>query len=316
MNNYITIDGGTTNTRVCLVSGGIVQDCIKLPIGAKKSIDGNGELKNAIKAAIDQIFKKNNIDKADIYRILVSGMITSEFGLIEIPHIVAPAGIRELNENIKEEYLPEISDIPFCFVPGIKVIGGNFANTDMMRGEETELIGLMQGNMTDCIYVLPGSHSKLIEIDNNGRICKIKTELTGEMVEALVTKTILKDAINLNANLDTGYLWKGYECCEEYGINEALFKIRILKNLYNCTPNEAYGFFMGVILHSEVKQILKSLCKTIIVGGKRQLREATIYLLKKLTDKTVIEVSDESASIASTKGVVKIYEFDVDEGQE
>ena len=43
MANYITIDGGTTNTRVNLVSEGKVEDTVKLGIGVKNNTDGISE---------------------------------------------------------------------------------------------------------------------------------------------------------------------------------------------------------------------------------------------------------------------------------
>ena len=46
MKIYITIDGGTTNTRISLVKDGNLEKAVKIPVGAKKSIGGNEELKN------------------------------------------------------------------------------------------------------------------------------------------------------------------------------------------------------------------------------------------------------------------------------
>lgn len=39
MKNYITIDGGTTNTRVSLVKGEEIVKTIKLAVGARVGID-------------------------------------------------------------------------------------------------------------------------------------------------------------------------------------------------------------------------------------------------------------------------------------
>ena len=72
-------------------------------------------------------------------------MITSEFGLYNLPHITVPAGIKELYDAMKEVTIPEISEIPFVFIPGVKVTGEGLHKTDMMRGEETELVGLCNG---------------------------------------------------------------------------------------------------------------------------------------------------------------------------
>mgnify|MGYP003308680857 CR=1 FL=1 len=79
MNTYITIDGGTTSTRVNFFKNGEIRDTIKLDIGARVSIGNHEKYKTEIKKAIDEIVLRNKTSK--IERILASGMITSEFGL-------------------------------------------------------------------------------------------------------------------------------------------------------------------------------------------------------------------------------------------
>jgi 2-dehydro-3-deoxygalactonokinase len=163
--NYITIDGGTTTTRISLVCDKQIKQTVKLSVGARKSMDGGADYKGEIKSAIEKVLSDNNIKNEDIKRILASGMITSEFGLCNLPHISVPAGIQELHENMHETVISEISDIPFVFIRGVKSVSDNLSETDMMRGEETELFGLTPHTMPDALYVLPGSHSKLIKTD-------------------------------------------------------------------------------------------------------------------------------------------------------
>ena len=127
-------------------------------------------------------------------------------------------------------------------LPGIKVGGDLLENTDMMRGEETELIGLSEKLQSGCIYVLPGSHSKLIKTDEQGRISSFVTTLTGEMIFALSQSTILKDAVDFSqTETDFEYLDSGYKYCCRKGINEALFKTLVLKNIFKASPCELYS---------------------------------------------------------------------------
>ena len=52
MSFYITIDGGTTNTRISLVKNKVIIDKIKLNIGARDGIENKNLLKIEIKSAI------------------------------------------------------------------------------------------------------------------------------------------------------------------------------------------------------------------------------------------------------------------------
>ena len=311
MKNYITIDGGTTNTRISLIKDGRAVETIKLSLGARSGIDNNDALKTAIADAIDTLLKKSN--GIEIEKILASGMITSEFGLYNLPHISAPSGIDELHNAMCEVRIDDISEIPFVFIPGIKVSDGELSHSDMMRGEETEFIGLSAelGGEKSCMYILPGSHSKLIRVDKNGRVFDFSTTLTGEMIAALSQGTILKDAVDLSqSETDNEYLIKGFEYCSMHGINNALFKVRILKNMFGASPKQTYSFFLGVVLNAEIITAAKSDEDRIIIGGKKQIKDAMCTLLKHVCGgkKEVIAASAEAVERSTSLGMIKIYE--------
>lgn len=308
MTNYITVDGGTTNTRLTLVSDGRCVDTVRYNVGARANADDSTLLKNAVKEGISTLLNRNNLTENDIKKVLASGMITSEFGLCKLDHIVAPAGIKELHETMHETLLSDISTIPFVFIRGVRTTVDLLENTDMMRGEETELLGLC--DTISGVYILPGSHSKIINVDENGKISTFKTELTGEMIFALSQDTILKSTVDLSVEgLSEEYLLKGYRYCNEFGINEALFKVRLLGNLMGADKVQTYSFFMGVVLSAEINTVLKMAPKRVTVGGKKQIKEATVTLLKSTIDAEIISVPDSVVNSSSALGAMRIFEY-------
>ena len=128
MKTYITIDGGTTNTRVNLVIDRKIIATKKIARGARAGIDDKEGLKIALHDAIAELLAENNLTEGDLCKILASGMITSEFGLVELPHLTAPAGIRDLHDNMAEISFPEISTVPIVFVRGVKVNSENLCD--------------------------------------------------------------------------------------------------------------------------------------------------------------------------------------------
>ena len=308
MRNYIAIDGGTTNTRISLVRDYQVLDTIKINVGARKGIEDKTLLQRSVQEGIEQLLLKNSIKEEDIYKILASGMITSEFGLCNVDHIIAPAGIKELHDNMYETKLEEITGIPFVFIRGVKIMGQSVDETDVIRGEETELIGIMED--AESAYILPCSQSKIIKTDTEGRIITFSTSLTGEMIAVLSSGTILKDAVNLNVNqLDAAYLLDGYRCCERNGINKALFKVRLLKTQFQKSETQIYSFFMGIILHDEIEEVLRYDVKKIVIAGKKQIKEALSILIQHVSEKEIVCVTDEQAENANIRGMIKIYEY-------
>ena len=310
MSTYITVDGGTTTTRVTLVRDYKILDNIKINVGARANMEDENLLKNALKNAIADILQRNGFEEADVTRILASGMITCEFGLCNLPHIFTPAGVLEMHENMHEQIFSEISSVPFVFVRGVKTKADSFENTDMMRGEETELMGIINPDFGKCVYVLPGSHSKIIETDEVGRITDFSTMLTGEMIASLSQYTILKDAVDLSTEtFDESYLLKGYKCAKQDGLNKTLFKTRILKNLYGATKTETYSFFIGAVLSDEIECILKADAKTVVLGGKAQIKNAMACILNSCSEKEIVTLNSETVDASTAMGIVRIYEF-------
>lgn len=314
MKRYITIDGGTSNTRISLIEDRKCLCTQRLSLGARDCIDRRAEYENEIKLTISKILNEFDLKESDIIRIIASGMITSEFGLYELPHLSAPAGIRELHESMAEVSFPHVSSIPFIFIRGIKLDSKNFDEVDMMRGEETELMGIIKlcsrDSVNNSIVILPGSHSKIVIIDKNGMITNFSTMLTGEMIMALSQGTILKDAVDLSLNsFDESTLAQGFLYAKEAGLNKALFKVRILKNIFKKSPIEVYSFYIGAILSDEIDHIIKAQAKSVIIGGKQQIKAAMAFLISRFSDKKVTVIDEESVSTSTSIGAIEIYEF-------
>ncbi|MGN1047313.1 MAG: 2-dehydro-3-deoxygalactonokinase [Eubacteriales bacterium] len=315
MGYFVAIDGGTTNTRLFLVRGKQVVGTVKKNVGAGKNIGGTGALAEAVRGGMSELALSAGISVSDIEKTVASGMITSGIGLYEVEHIPAPAGVGELRAAVCRTILPEISSAPFFFVPGVKMCSSDLESADMMRGEETELVGLMQfselGSFSDSLVVLPGSHSKLVRTDGAGRICRFSTMLTGEMIAALAGGTILRDSVCLSqGEASEESLLLGYRICREMGINRALFKVRTYKNLLHATEREVYGFFLGAVLCGEIDAILREDAKRIIISGNKYIKNAMTVMLRALSDREIVCVPDEITEKSTVSGLIALCSAD------
>ena len=303
MANYMTVDCGTTNTRVGLICNGTLSESVSFHLGARAHAADPKGYRSALSQAIATLKKE-----ADFEAVLVSGMLTSELGICHIPHLVAPVGLQDLHNGMQKMCIPDICDKPFYFIPGVRTEDENALDRDMMRGEETELMGLMTGNEGACVFVLPGSHSKFISVDGDGKISNIVTLLTGEMAAALSGHTILSDSVELGDEPDVRSLLEGYHCCRERGINEAIFKVRVLDKQLSKKAPERYGFFLGCVLCGEVERLLSHPAETVVIAGQKQLKKAMCLLLAD-SGKRVIAIPDDVAATATFRGMVKIFEY-------
>ena len=271
--NFVAIDTGTTKTNLWLVHGSIVRQRTHLPVGVRNTaISGNRwQLSQSLSQALAPIVNRQACRPRFI---LAAGMITSGLGLLEIPHVVAPAGKAELTRHVEMRRFPEICPLPFFFVPGVRIGSATYSlddleQADIIRGEETEIVGLMADSRWrgPFLYIHLGSHTKAILVDKQGCIVRSTTTLGGESLQALRTQTILASQLgNLgDVDLDKSFFRRGMECAQRRGLLRALFSIRLLgeNRLYN--PAQLYSFLLGAVLESEVHAFRGQW----LLGGKR-----------------------------------------------
>ena len=99
----------------------------------------------------------------------------------------------------------------------------------------------------------------------------------------------------------------GYDYTEKLGINEALFKTRILKILFDAKPRETYGYFLGVVLADEIKAVASSGAERVIIGGKSILKRALAELLSAKTCIAVTVATEQEVDTSTALGAVKIF---------
>lgn len=312
----ISVDGGTTNTRLTLIDSGNIADMLKCRIGAGDSIANESESPYIVplKNGISQILKQNTLKESDIEAVVFSGMICSEIGLYNVPHIEIPADINDVSRNLKRSDFTDICNIPMYFVPGLKISGSAIDDSDIMRGEETELFGIYRSIKTDnFIVILPGSHNKTVRIGVNGTIEDFRTAMTGELIRSTAENTILKTKLAnvFPENLNEKYLSYGYDICEKKGINQALFKVRILEKTLSPLPDDLYSFHCGICMCEDIKAIARcSRGLPVFVAGSNPFRSAYIYLLKNKCGINAAEIPSEISEHAAAYGaeaIMKTY---------
>ena len=235
-----TIDTGTTNTRVKIWQEGRLLASSHVGVGVRDtSITGSRDkLMQGVRAAVEQAHANAQLNFGKVELYLASGMITSNVGLYEVPHASAPAGISELAERMVSATIPTVIDQPIWFVPGVKndvpeVKVENCEAMDIMRGEEVEAIGLLSklNRKGPALFVLPGSHSKFVRIDQKGRISGCVTTMAGELLSVLTTETILANSLNKSfvQKVDPKMAQHGAKQAQQFGLTKTCFSVRMKK---------------------------------------------------------------------------------------
>ncbi len=300
MKYIITVDAGTTNTRAILFDEQREMKALEnRAVGVRNTaIDGdNHQLKTAVRECLNGLLAKEHIGFEDISMIIASGMITSNVGLVEIPHLTAPAGINELAAGVTPVLLEDICPVPIHFIPGIKntsdpITLDNYESMDIMRGEETESIALISELPADrrILIVLPGSHTKFVSVNESGQITGCLTTLTGELLSVVTNNTIIADAVGhqyaQEETFDRDILLAGYQNARKTGPGRACFSCRILSQFTNLPQEKLACYLLGSILQSDVISIRNSTALSVdrssivLVAGKEPLRRAICEVLR------------------------------------
>jgi 2-dehydro-3-deoxygalactonokinase len=115
---------------------------------------------------------------------LACGMIGSRQGWIEVPYCDTPASPDGLAAGIAV-----VPGEDLGIVPGVRTRDAD-GMPDVMRGEETQILGAVDVQSPRVYAVLPGTHSKWARVEH-GRLTAFMTFMTGEVYAALIEHTIL-----------------------------------------------------------------------------------------------------------------------------
>ncbi len=292
-----TIDTGTSNTRVKLWKDGKVISGSFAGVGVRDTaVTGNKEkLYQGVRAAIKTALEQRNIKASEVELFLASGMITSNVGLYEVPHVYAPAGVEELAKHMVPVRIDAVLDRPIWFVPGIKNPLGsielkNCEEMDMMRGEEAETFGILEGLRLEeaAVVILPGSHTKFVSLNNSRQITGCMTTLAGELLAVLTNNTILANALNSSfvKKINEEMIIAGADYSKNVGLNRTCFTVRILDQFTDHSTDDKANFLLGAVLENDLFALKNSRAlkfntgQPVIIGGSEAFKRAFEILLK------------------------------------
>ena len=213
---FATIDCGTTNSRVYIVNeqARVLGKATKKVGVRDTAIQGNNEvLKQGLKDTLFQALANAGLALQDLEFVISSGMITSEIGLLEIPHLWAPTSLDELAGSLKHVHDRAVFpvDISVYFIRGIKnpydpstASLKDVGRLDFMRGEEAQVAGVLSQNLvqTPTTVVFLSSHTKFVPVDADRRILGSLTTLSGQVYAAILKETSIGKSLKKDDDVD------------------------------------------------------------------------------------------------------------------
>lgn len=176
-------------------------------------------------------------------------MIGSRQGWIEAPYSECPAPLSALAKAIVHTEAGELG-----------IVGGLTCRDeagvpDVMRGEETQVAGLLDGEHDTALIVQPGTHSKwTVVID--GAIVAFKSYMTGEAFAVLREHSILGRLMQADAAFDVASfergVRRGMDAPAGGELLHQIFGARTLALFGELNPEGIADYLSGVLIGSEV----------------------------------------------------------------
>lgn len=245
-----------------------------------------------------QLFPKehqNNI-------IVSSGMITANIGLYEMSYSNMP--FKDDGSTLNSKKIALKNGLEILLISGVKNEQG------MMRGEETQAIGLANylNVNEENLLILPGTHSKHIT-HKSGNFLKLKNFMTGELFEIISQKSILSNSISKTEKFIKHAFIEGVKLGAQSKLTASFFSIRANDLLGKFTKEENYYFLSGLLIGDELSY-LKNTKENVFLACSYPLAElykaALNYIIGK--EKYVLfdgKISEKSILIGQKKILIQ-----------
>jgi len=315
MKKFLSCDWGITSFRLRAVEtmGFVISAEEKSGQGISKSFEawkqsGKPERERiafylAIIADHLKALQKKTENSLNKMPLIISGMASSSMGIIELPYKEMPFSADGSDLEIK---VIESDD----FFGKTIIISGAKTHNDVMRGEETQLVGCFQNSGTETIYIFPGTHSKHVHV-KEGKATHLSTYMTGEFFELLSRKSVLSASVKENENFHIekhlASFKQGVEDSKGMNLLQGCFGVRANDLLGKYTNHENYFYLSGLLIGTEMSDLLSkgySRIKLVSSGKLCNYYRAAFDLLN--STHSTLEVQD--ADEAVVKGQYKIYE--------
>jgi len=312
---FLSCDWGTSSFRLRLIetaSGKTVAESLSNE-GIKQVYESWIKLKLAedkragfyfsiIHRHIKLIQKKVKIIESGI-PVIISGMASSNIGMIELPYTVLPFSMDTADMEIRKM----TGDDFYGFE--LQVISGARTKTDVMRGEETQLIGCA-GAATKAseLFIFTGTHSKHVMVES-GKATDLKTYMTGELFKLLADQSVLASSVD-----PSGGEPDENETAFEQGVKNgagqpllhSLFRVRTNQLLRRFSMTANYHYLSGLLIGSELADIKKMQLEKLVLVGEERLIANYLKVLKILAIGGGIKTID--AGLATIQGHLKVYQ--------
>ena len=240
---YVAVDWGTRSFRLWLVdrAGDVLAE--------RRSHEG---MMAAVKPGFASVLQSHlaAVGAAHDLPVVICGMAGARQGWVEAGYVDTPAPLASI---LKHAVVVPGEGRDIRILPGIAQRDPKAP--DVMRGEETQLLGALGADAADdAIVCMPGTHSKWVRT-RGGTVERFATFMTGELFDVVSRETILSHAVAGADEVDDIDAFKSAVLAAfetpAFAAN-LLFQVRSGQLLYGSKPSSAREKISGTLIGLEL----------------------------------------------------------------
>jgi 2-dehydro-3-deoxygalactonokinase len=263
---YVAVDWGTSSFRLWLVDrAGNVHGERRSPEGMMTA--GKLGFATVLQSHLDAVGAAPGLP------VIICGMAGARQGWVEAGYVDTPARLASI---LKYAVPVPGQDRDIRILPGIAQRDPKAP--DVMRGEETQLLGVLGLDAADdAVVCMPGTHSKWVMV-TGGAVERFATFMTGELFDVVSRETILSHAVAgadqaedidaFRSAVMAAFQWPAFAA-------NLLFQVRSGQLLYGGKPAAAREKISGTLIGLELAAGLAGEVPkagiTLVASGRLQM---------------------------------------------
>lgn len=291
---WIAVDWGTSHLRVWRMSAqGDILDRRRSEKGMNKLV--STQFESTLISLIDDWLNNDST-----CQVLACGMVGSRQGWQEAKYLSTPCSPCGSFTRVSVQD-PRIN---VSILPGVKQL----SPADVMRGEETQIAGLLVDNQEyNGVVCLPGTHSKWAKIVA-GKITEFQTFLTGELFALLSKQSVLRHSLDDSAWDNQAFTSAiGESIDQPQSVMAKLFSLRAQSLVSELSATSAHARLSGLLIGLELvncKHYFLDTDKKVTIIGESTLSQHYMHALKTLS----IDVEQKCSETMTLQGLTLAYQ--------
>lgn len=240
----VAVDWGTTHRRAYAL--GHDNQCLGAHQDDQGALAARGRFAPALREAVQRLGVAPQ-------RIVLTGMVGSALGWHNVPYVGAEVALDRLGAHlfpVPDADLPA----PTFIAPGYCVRNAQ-GRPDVMRGEETQLLGAVARGLPSGLFVLPGTHSKWVALQD-ARVQALRTYMTGELFALLGQHGTLAAAAGQAQEDSPEAFAQGVADSADAALSHQLFATRARVVCGDLRAPQAHAYLSGVLIGAELRDAL------------------------------------------------------------